>query len=178
MRAGEIPTAEADRRKPSAEQSVGGKQACGPQHEVKPGASTEKQSESRAGHVAAKAMSPTPATERVEGLGGVRGAARMQGGMLNSGDPSARLLSQQARSYKPKAKSSRAQRESEGADVLMIATTNNVAGGKGPCFGSVGDGGKREGMAGKTGPNHPRGRKSEDKVRQLQRRLWVVLMAS
>jgi RNA-directed DNA polymerase len=29
-------------------------------------------------------------------------------------------------------------------------------------------------MAGKTGPNHPRGRKPVDQVRQLQRRLWVA----
>jgi RNA-directed DNA polymerase len=29
-------------------------------------------------------------------------------------------------------------------------------------------------MAGKSGPNHPRGRKPVDKVRQLQRRLWVA----
>ena len=36
------------------------------------------------------------------------------------------------------------------------------------------DGGKREGMAGKTGPNFPRGRKPVDKVRELQRRLWSV----
>ena len=29
-------------------------------------------------------------------------------------------------------------------------------------------------MAGRSGPNHPRGRKPVDKVRQLQRRLWVA----
>jgi group II intron reverse transcriptase/maturase len=29
-------------------------------------------------------------------------------------------------------------------------------------------------MAGKTGPNHPGGRKPDDKVRQLQRRLWAA----
>ncbi len=56
----------------------------------------------------------------------------------------------------------------------MSATTNNVAGGKDPYFGRVGRGGKREGMAGETGPNHPRGRTPVDKVRQLQRRLWVA----
>ena len=32
--------------------------------------------------------------------------------------------------------------------------------------------GKREGMAGKTGPNHPLGQTTKDKVRELQRRLW------
>jgi hypothetical protein len=52
------------------------------------------------------------------------------------------------------------------------AVKNNAAGGKGPCGGQVGRAGKREGMAGKTGPNHPGGRRPDDKVRQLQRRLW------
>jgi RNA-directed DNA polymerase len=56
----------------------------------------------------------------------------------------------------------------------LMAATNNAAGGRGPCGGRVGRGGKREGMAGRTGPNHPRGREPEDKVRQLQRRLWVA----
>ena len=102
----------------------------------------------------------------------------MQGEMLNSGDPSTQPLSRQACSYKPKAKSGRAQRESEGAIVLSIATGQNVAGGRGPCFGRAGRGGKREGMAGKSGPNHPRRRMPADKVRQLQRRLWVAAKRS
>jgi RNA-directed DNA polymerase len=55
----------------------------------------------------------------------------------------------------------------------MIAQKNAV-GGRGPCGGRVGNGGKREGMAGKTGPNHPGGRKPIDKVRQLQRQLWAA----
>ena len=33
-------------------------------------------------------------------------------------------------------------------------------------------------MAGKTGPNHPRGRRPVDKVRQLQRRLWAAAKRS
>ncbi len=59
-----------------------------------------------------------------------------------------------------------------------MATTNNVAGGKGPCGGFVDGGGKREGMAGETGPNSPRGREPEDKVRQLRRRLWAAAKRS
>ncbi len=38
-------------------------------------------------------------------------------------------------SYKPKAKSSAAQRESEGLVVPTMTVQNNVIGGKGPCFG-------------------------------------------
>jgi RNA-directed DNA polymerase len=82
--------------------------------------------------------------------------------------------SRQGGSYKPKVKASAAQRESEGAVVLSMGVKNNAPGGRGPCVGRVGGGGKREGMAGKSGPNHPRGRKPVDKVRQLQRRLWVA----
>ena len=64
------------------------------------------------------------------------------------------------------------QRESEGVIVPVRVATNNATLGKGPCGGRDGSGGKREGMAGRTGPNHPGGRKPPDKVRQLQRRLW------
>ncbi len=55
---------------------------------------------------------------------------------------------------------------------------NNTPGGKGPCGGSVGGGGKREGMAGRTGPNTPGGRRPTDKVRELQRRLWAAAKRS
>jgi RNA-directed DNA polymerase len=54
------------------------------------------------------------------------------------------------------------------------AVKNNAAGGKDPCGGRVGRAGKREGMAGESGPNYPRGREPVDKVRQLQRRLCAA----
>ena len=106
----------------------------------------------------------------------------MQGGVRNSGDPSALPLSGQGASYKPVAKSTAAQRESEGVMVPKTgaraagtnAAQNNAAGGKDPWGGRVGRAGKREGMAGEPGPNHPRGHEPEDKVRQLQRRLCVA----
>lgn len=56
----------------------------------------------------------------------------------------------------------------------MMAVTNNAVGGKGPCGGQAGGGGKREGMVGRSRPNNPDGRKPIDKVRRLQRRLWVA----
>ena len=94
--------------------------------------------------------------------------------MGNRRDPSARPASGQRGAYKPKVKSRRVQRESEGIVVPAMAATNNATGGKGPWGEDAVDGGKREGMAGKTGPNYPRGRKPADKVRELQRRLWAV----
>ena len=56
----------------------------------------------------------------------------------------------------------------------MRVVKNNTTGGKGPWDEGAVDGGKREGMAGKTGPNFPDRRKPVDKVRELQRRLWSV----
>ena len=161
-------------------------QVRGPQHQVKPAASTEEQSGSRAAHVTAKAMSAASVPERGAGSSGVRGAARVQGGVRNTRDPSRWPSSGQGVSYKPKAKSAAAERESEGIVVPQTgarapgtnAVKNNAAGGKGPCGGQVGGGGKREGMAGKTGPNDPRGRPAADQVRQLRRRLWVAAKRS
>src|SRR3989442_11812589 len=56
-------------------------QARGPQHHVKPAASTELQPESRTGHVAVKAMSVARLSGgvRAAGLGGGEGAARVHG---------------------------------------------------------------------------------------------------
>ncbi|MGE0705592.1 MAG: group II intron reverse transcriptase/maturase [Vicinamibacterales bacterium] len=68
-------------------------------------------------------------------------------------------------------KSSAAERESEGTMVPLMVAQKNASGGKGPCGGHVGGAGKREGMAARSGPTNPGGRKPVDKVRRLQRRL-------
>jgi hypothetical protein len=155
-----------------------GEQARGPQHQVKPAASSELQSGSRAAHVTVKAMSIMLVPKRVVGSGGVWGAARVHRGVWNSRGPSRLPLSRQGGSYKPKAKSSAAERESEGTIVPVRAVWHNAVLGKGPCGGCVVDGGKREGMAGLTGPNNPQRRKSVVKARQLRRRLWDVAKGS
>ena len=165
------------RRKPRS-----GEQARGPQHQVKPAASTNLQPTDRAAHVTAKATPLAQEPKRAGGCGGVWGAARVQGLERNVRGPSARPLSGQASWYKPKAKSSRAQRESEGIVVPLgqaqagsaKAVRHNAAGGKGPCGGHADEAGKREGLAGKTGPKHPVGLESSDKARQLQRQLWAA----
>ncbi len=146
----------------------------GPQHHVKPAASSHLQPESRAGHVAAKATSAVPWSGGAcaAGLGGVGGAARGHGVERNTRGPSARPESGQRGSHKPMAKTSPAQRESEGTVVAARPATHNAGGAKGPCGGNVGRARTREGMTGRTGSNHPEGREFLDKVRQLQRRLW------
>ena len=60
----------------------------------------------------------------------------------------------------------------------MRAVQQNAAGGKGPWFGCVVDAGKHEGMAGRTGPNDPGGRRPREQVRQLQRRLCAAAKRS
>jgi hypothetical protein len=170
------PFARAGRQKPMMRQEpYSGEQVHGPQHEVKPAASTDKQSGSRAAHVTVKAMHDTGRDpEPVACLGGVRGVARGQGQGWNTRDPSRRLSSQRARPYKPKAKSGRAERESEGIVVPLIAVTNNAAVGKDPWGGNVAVAGKHEGMAAKSGPNDPAGLVPSEEVRQLRERLWTV----
>jgi RNA-directed DNA polymerase len=106
----------------------------------------------------------------------------VQGEVRNTRGPSAQPSSRQGRRYKAKPKSEPVQRESEGIVVPMTvdsstgtnAVKNNAAGGKGPCSGHADGAGKREGMAGKSGPNDPGGRRPRDKVRQLQRQLWAA----
>ncbi len=151
----ERPTGEAWCRKPFAAQAVGGERQRGPQHQVKPAASSDLQSERRAEHVAAKATSPRRESGWRGGLGGVWGAARAEGQVWNTRDPSAQPTSGEDRPYKPSAKSGGAQRESEGAVVPTMAAKNNAAGGKGPCSGHAEGRGRHEGMTEPARSNHP-----------------------
>src|SRR5688500_18292283 len=165
---GEIPVARAGCQEPLRREP-----ARGPQHQVKPAASTDSQSESRADHVAAKAMSAVSASgDDAGGLGGVWGAARVHGEERNTRGPSAQPSSRQRGSYKPTVKTSAAQRASEGIVLASSRATNNARGAKGPCGGHVEGARTREGMAGTAGPTHPEHHPMVERVRQLQRRLW------
>lgn len=172
---GESPASRAGRQEPLRRE-----RARGPQHEVNPAASSEEQWGSRAAHFTAKATSAAQGSGRESAAGppGVWGAAREQGLMRKRRDPPAPPSSRQGAPYKPKVKAGAAQRESEGTVVPMMATTNNATGGKSPWGGRAGKGGKHEGMAGKPGPNHPRGPVPADKVRQLRRQLYVAAKRS
>ncbi len=167
----ERPLAEAWRQKPLRRE-----QADGPQHQVNLAASTHLQWGSRAAHVTAKATSAARETGEGSAAGspGVERAARGQGTVGNRRDPSGRFESGQGEPYKPKAKSAAAQRGSEGVIVPRMTVQQNAVGGKDP-WGRCGSrGGKREGMTGKTGSNNPSGRKPVEKVRGLQRCLYVA----
>ena len=163
-----MPGAEAGRQEPPRRE-----QQRGPQHEVKPAASTDAQGESRAAHVTAKATSRTPRSggTRARDLSGVGGAARVEGEVRNTRGPSAWSSSRQGGSYKPKVKSSAAQRKSEGIVVATREMTKNVSGAKGPCGEHDEREGKHEGMTASHGrSNHP-DRPAIDKVLRLQARL-------
>ena len=80
----------------------------------------------------------------------------------------------QDRSYKPMAKSSGAQRESEGVVVPLMGVQQNAPGGKGPCFGRACPEGTGQGMLRSTGANHPAGRSSSAQGRRLERTLSVA----
>lgn len=95
----------------------------------------------------------------------------MQGAVRNTRDPSWQPWSGQGAPYKSKTKSAAAKRESEGIVVPVMAATNNAAGGKGPWGDHVVRAGTRKGMAARSGPNNPVGRRPRDNVRRLQRRL-------
>jgi hypothetical protein len=158
---GEIRDAEAGRRKPPRR-----KPERGPQHEVNPAASTEKQSGGRADHVTAKATPLARAPVRAVGSCGVWGAARVQGEARNTRDPSALPSSRQSAPYKSMTKSAAAQRESEGAVVVTIAAANNAVGAKGPCFDRAEGTGTCEGMAATSGPNDPGLRTQHEEARR------------
>lgn len=72
------------------------------------------------------------------------------------------------------AKVSGAQRESEGGIVPSMAVPQNAVGGKAPCFEGASTEGKSEGMVRIAASNSPGGRKPIDKVRRLQRKLYVA----
>lgn len=97
---------------------LSGERTCGPQREVKPAASTYSQPGGRAAHFTAKATLSAGEPKPASSSGGVWGAARMSGEARNTRDPSAWPTSWPGDSYKPKAKSNTAQRESEGIVVL------------------------------------------------------------
>ena len=170
----EKPTGEAWRQEPLAAKAVGREQQRGPQHQVKPAASSQKQSERRAAHVTAKATLSPRESGWGEKLGGVRGAARVEGEVRNSRDPSAQPTSGKDRPHKPSAKAVGAQRESEGATVPTTAVKKNAVRGRGPCFEGASAEGKGEGMDRGSGPNNPDRQEPAEKVRQLQRKLYGV----
>ncbi len=172
------PTGEAQCRKPDAAQAASRKQQRGPQHQVKPAASSEKQSGSRAEHVAAKATQRAGESGYARSSGGVWGAARAEGAERNTRDPSAQPTSGKDRPYKPSAKAGGAQRESEGVVVPTkeVARTvkKNAVRGKGPWGGTASAGGKGEGMTRERASNNPGRHEPDEKVRQLQRKLYVA----
>src|ERR1700759_5559932 len=97
------PPAQAGHHKPRVQGLLPGKRSHGPQHQVKPAASSDLQPEGRAAHVTAKATSFTGESKLVKDFGGVEGAARVEGEAWNTRDPSVQPGSGRTDPYKPKA---------------------------------------------------------------------------
>jgi RNA-directed DNA polymerase len=174
---GEIPTAEAGcQKRASRREPVSEERVREPQRYVKPAASKDEQAGGRAAHVTGKATSATRVLEHVVDPSGVEGAARVQGSIRNTRDPSAPPSSRLGGSNRPSAKAPVAQRKSDGVIVPTRTAPHNAVGGKGHERGHVDNEGKREGMARR--PNHPGRRRPVDKVRQLQRRLCAAAKTS
>lgn len=109
---------------------------------------------------------------------GVRGAEWAEGIDRNRRDPPRRPeASRSGRAYKPKAKSPGAGRESEGDIVPSMAVIRTPPEGRSPASAGPATGGKREGMV-PSGPNHPADVFVGDKVRELQRRLFIAAKQS
>jgi RNA-directed DNA polymerase len=116
------------------------------------------------------------------GLSGVREMARDHGPVWNRRDPSAQPSSGKDLRYKPMVKSGGGQRKSDGVVVPLIGVQHNAPGGKGPDFGHVRGGGKREGVAGTARSSSPDGPQPVglnrlapvSPVRELQRKLWTA----
>jgi hypothetical protein len=106
-----------------------GERTRGPQHQVKPAASTHSQPGGRADHVTAKATLGAREPKLALSSGGVWGAARVAGEERNTRDPSARPSSWQGDSYKPMAKANTVQRESEG---IVVPYNPERSGGRTP----------------------------------------------
>jgi RNA-directed DNA polymerase len=96
---------------------------------------------------------------------------------LGTGETRLRSLVSKDRTNKPMVKSNGAQRESDGV-VVRGTAHKGVERRKGPDFGHAGGGSKREGMAGTARPNNLNGHPPVDKVRKLQRQLWMAAKRS
>jgi len=127
---GEIPRPQAGCRKPTS----GGEQARGPQHEVKPAASTEEQFGGRAAHVTAKATDIVLVPEWTVDTPGVWRRARGEGSAGNRRGPTRWPTSGRSGRYKPTVKCDQAGRESEGS-IVLLTPGEKPGRGKGPCFG-------------------------------------------
>jgi hypothetical protein len=170
---GEIPRSQAGCQKPKTDVVLAdGEQARGPQHKVKSAASLEKQSESRAAHVTAKATFTALHPDGALSFGGVWDVARVQRVVRNRRGPSDVSSSRQVEPYKPKVKSVAGQRESEGIIVLMTFVQQNADRGKGPYFGYVERGSTCEGMT--IWSNYLRCQRMPVKARQYQSRLGAA----
>ena len=160
-----------------AARSKEGSGAAGPMHRrelLQP-----REIDNRKGGVAEPIISRRRQQTVPERTGGAQDAPGVGGGACGEGlagnrrDPTWRPTLGGGRPYKPKAKGACAGRESAGSVVPMRAGAITPSEGRDPSLVASANEGKREGMIRETGSNYPVGRKSHEKVRKLQGRLFV-----
>lgn len=127
--------------------SCGGEQSCGPndREPLQPREIDAERRRSRADHVAAKATDWTSRTGCVQGPSGVWEAARSDSLGRNRRGPTRPPTSGKDPFYKPKAKWTGAERESEGLIVLPTPGESRDEG-RGPALVTLAREGKCEGM--------------------------------
>ena len=125
----------------------------------------------RAGHVAAKADAQRPASpDRALGLPGVLAAARFEGEVRNTRGPSAQPTSGETRSHKARAENERGAAGVRGAHSTNEGGDKPLEGGGPALVASV------KQVSARACPK--RANNPEDKVQQLQRRLWTCAKQS
>ena len=97
---------------------------------------------------------------------GLEAAARFDRGIRNTGDPTRQPARAKAVSIRPMAEKTRSREGVRGARSTEEGRQDKLLEGRGPAWVMAACGGKREGMG--ESPNNPK-----DKVRELQRSLWM-----
>ncbi len=166
---GEIPASERGvESPPGAVRLLRGEQVCGPsmKRTLQPRETRTRKQGLAELFTSQRRQQTAPGTGAVQDSLGVWRRARRHSPMWNRRGPTRWPTSGRSDPYKPTVKWGQTGRESEGSIVLMTPGENPVEG-RGPALVTPASGGKCEGMVAR--PNNP-----VDKVRELQRRLFVL----
>ena len=148
----------------------GREQKSGPQHKVKTTASSDYQPkgdwEGRDAHRPSKATDSVLKPDGTLDLPGVEVVARSEGKMRNMGDPSRQPSQAKTQGIRHKTESCGSRKGVRGARITEEGGQDKPLEGRSPASVTAGIEGKREGMSTKT--KYP-----VEKVRKLQRSLWV-----
>ena len=164
---------------PQAERGVKGlswrKQRSGPQHNVKATASTNNQPkgvwDGRVAQTTTKATDSALESESMLDIPGVGAAARFDSVVRDRRDPSRQPSQAKTAPIRPEAERVGSRKGVRGARSTSEGGHDKPPEGRSPASVTAANGGKREGMP--TSAKQTRANNPKDKVRKLQRGLWV-----